>query len=543
MVGLSIARYTLETGCWAMAISEMPFDPQGGWYPRMSEKQLEVFNSTARALLVEGPRKSGKTLGALHKIIRHMFETAGASVAMFSKTMKKSKDGGTWVDINNIILPEWVKANIGLRITTLNNEGKPGFKIDGQTRTPYFKIRNRHGGESECRLFSLDKDEEIEDKIKEQRFSCIYFSELSSFRSRLVLSVALPQLRMPHLSIDEQFWMADTNPSEDGEHSWIYEVWFIERVISYEDYKARNEKKGLPVVEEGAFLSFQKGLEVITILPSDNPFIDPRELDELKTQYAYDKGLYDRYVLGKWIFGDGDASLHFRRTFRRTEHVIGVAEDESEPESWIVALPSPTSYEIITGWDIGERNHAASFLDKASRLNAKPIFVVIDELVSIGKDVSVADFTIGAVELTNDIEYTTGKKFDYGRAWSDRSSIEKYSATADTYPYLEVLAASEDRFFLQGVPKPKGSVRVRVQIVKQLLFHKRLFVSAHCFHTIAMLENLRRGLTPIDYVVNDDYKHIFDALSYALLMECAEDLFRTPKSLASSPASRPLIEA
>lgn len=506
----------------------------------MFQKQLDVFNNRSRALLVDGPRKSGKTLAVLHRIVRHMFETKGARVAMFSRTMKKSKDGGTWMDIHNIILPEWIAAKIGLKYTTQNSDGRPGWKVDGQTRTPYFRIRNRHGGESECMLFSLDFDKDIESKIKEQRFSCIYFSELSDFRDRRVLSVSLPQLRMPHLSMEEQFWISDTNPSEDGPQSWIYEVFYIERTETYDEHKERKAKIGMPVMEESVFLSFQRGLGLITITPEHNVFLDPRELEELKGQYTYDKGMYDRYVLGKWVFGDGDASRHFRSYFKKTVHLVGDVSAESS-DDWLVANPHPATFELISGWDIGDRNHAAGWLDKVY-VNGVSHFVVLDELVSIGKDVSVDAFTSGMMELLDVLEFTAERKFDLTRAWSDRSSIESYQATGDTYQYLEVYAASDNRIFLQGVPKPKGSVRVRVQIVKQLLFNKRLLISAHCTGIIEMLENLRKGFGPLDYVVGDQHKHSFDWLSYALLMECAEELHKTPAQMAGQRSPSMIVQ-
>jgi phage terminase large subunit len=510
----------------------------GLWYPDLFDRQLPVFNSRARALLVSGPRKSGKTWVVLHKLIRHMWETKGARLAMFSRTLKNSKEAGTWADLHQIILPEWIGANIGLRYTTYNAEGQPGFKVDGQTRTPRFKIRNAWGGESECMLFSLDFDGDVEDKLKEQRFSMIYFSELSKFRDRKILSVALPQLRMPHLKMDEQMWIADTNPSEEGESSWIYEVWYVERNLSYEKYADRKKERGLPVMSEESFLNFQRGLQLVEIRPEENPFLDPRELEELKSTYSYDEGLYARYVLGKWVYGDGDHSRHFRTAFL-AKHVIGNCEDTDE-NNWILAVPSPNSFQLISGWDLGDRNHAAVLLDKVW-LNGKSVFIVLDELESIGDEVSNEDFTVAFMQLVTNLEEQTGRQFDLERAWSDRSSIERYSATGDTFPYLQVYAASEERIFLRGVPKAKGSVRARVALIKQLLKQDRLFVSAHCKATKRMFKELKKGSTEVNYVVQDENKHIFDALSYPIFMECAEDLENMPDAGKSTQQRRPLI--
>jgi hypothetical protein len=132
------------------------------------------------------------------------------------------------------------------------------------------------------------------------------------------------------------------------------------------------------------------------------------------------------------------------------------------------------------------------------------------------------------MELIKALENTAGKEYSLDRSWSDRSSLEKYSATADTFPYLEVYAASAKRIYLRACPKPAGSVKTRVQLVKTLLHNKRLFISAHCKGLIRMMKELKKGSDRLEYVCQDENKHLFDALTYALLMECSEELELTP---------------
>lgn len=502
----------------------MAYDEEVGWYPSLTDRQLEIFNSTARALLVAGPRLSSKTWGVLHKIVRHLWETPDARVAMFSRTLKNSKDGGTWTLLHRYILKEWIDAKIGLRYTTKTSEGKPGPKVDGQTRTPYFRIRNSSGGESELMLFSLDYDDDIEDKLKEMQFSMIYFSELDKFRSRKILSVSLPSLRMPHLSFDQQMWIADTNPSEEGESSWIYKVWYLERAQTYGEYCDYNKKKGLPTLGETEFINFQKGLELIEIRPAENPYLDPRQLEELKSTYAYDIGLFSRYVEGKWVYGDGDSSVHFRGFFNKHQHVIGSIESPDESQ-WEYANPTRNCFSLITGWDLGDTYHAVGILEK-TYVNSQACFCIMDEVVSLKAQISNEMVTESVMEKIKVFEDMLNRKLDLESAWSDRSSIEKYSSSGDTFPYLQVYAASGERIFLKGTPKPAGSVRIRVQLVKMLLRAGRLKVSAHCTFAIQMFEKLKKG--DVDFVVQDENKHIFDAISYALLMEMVDELENGP---------------
>lgn len=459
------------------------------------------------------------TIAVLHRIARHLWETPRARVAMFARTIKSSKDGGSWSLLNDVVLREWFEANIGMRYTS--SKGRIfGPKTDGLTRTMGFKVSNVHGGESELMLFSLDFDNDVESKLKEMQFSMIYFSELDKFGDRRVLTVALPSLRMEHLTFEQQMWIADTNPSEEGENSWIYKLFLKERLMSYEEFCEYQKRQELPSLEERDFREFYAQLDVIEILPRDNPYVDPRQLQEVRVSCAGDAGLYARHVDGKWVWGGGDASRHFRAIFRRPLHVVGNCESSNEAD-WLMAEPSPMCFELVTGWDLGDVNHAAVIMESSIRTNRLD-FAILDELVSLGKEVSNETFTFAFMELVEKLEKVAGRPLRLDRSWSDRSSIERYSASADTYPHLQVHAASGERIFLRGTPKGRESIKLRVRIVKELLTAGRLKVSAHCVQTISMFENLRKGKSSLDYVIGDE-RHIFDAISYALMMELKEE--------------------
>jgi hypothetical protein len=247
--------------------------------------------------------------------------------------------------------------------------------------------------------------------------------------------------------------------------------------------------------------------------------------------------MWAKYVEGKWIYGDGDISLHFRTHFREIVHVVGDVSSRNEDE-WVYANPHPNSWELVLGLDLGEINHAAVIIDRTI-IDGVLCFTVIDEILYRKKEVSIRDFTMELVEMIEEHEEMAGHPFMTERAWSDKNSIDTYSATADTYPYLQVYNASNERIMLRALPKAKtkGAVRVRVELVKQLLHYGRLKVSAHCIHTIEMFKKLPKG--KVDYVPTEHpCKHIFDALSYALFMECAEELELGPKAMGTRSTSR-----
>ena len=194
----------------------MPHDKNGIWYPSLFPKQVEIYNDYHRYLLISGPRKSSKTIGVLHKVVKHMWETPYpfAMVGMFEKFLKTAKRG-VWEDLMRFVLPEWLESGIGMKFTTKDGSGRPGPRVDPITDDIFFRVTNYWGEEAELRLASLKSDDDVEAKVKSTRFSMLYFSELSNFKHRNVFVTSIPQLRMMHLDRKYHQWIADTNPSED----------------------------------------------------------------------------------------------------------------------------------------------------------------------------------------------------------------------------------------------------------------------------------------------------------------------------------------
>jgi hypothetical protein len=520
----------------------VPIDAESGfWVPPLFGKQADVFNSSARACLLSGPSLSGKSWASMNKIVRHLWDTPNASVAFFSKIIKTAYESGSWDLLHKSVMPDWINGGIGIQYTTKTANGNWGPKVSGTSRTPTFSIRNRYGGESTCRLFSLEHDQDIEDKVKDHFFSMIYFSELDKFKDRKILSLTLNRLRMPHLKFEQQMWLADTNPAEDGEKFWAYEVFYKERVWTYAEYLENCRTAERMPMPEVAFLRFQKGLQLIELFPEDNPHLDPQQLDELKAQYAYDPELYARYVEGKWVFGFGNDSRHLRAHFK-PHHIIGTCESAKE-EDWEVALPSPVCVDVGTGWDIGDAvNHAMVIVEPVYQ-GGKIHYVVLDEHVSIGEAVSTRTFTEGALSKINALEGIVAArrgeafKFPLTNCYSD-NSILRFSAHADDYPYMVVSAASGGRITLDAMEQSEKAMRVRVQLVKQLLSENRLHVSANCKFLIRMFRELRKGNTKSDFIYNDENKHVFDALTFYLIKECSEELLTLPGIETNTSAKR-----
>lgn len=487
----------------------MPISPGGYWIPRLSEKQIEVFNCYKRFILVSGPRKSGKTIGVIHRIIRHMWETPNARVAIVSKTKTAAKEGGVWDDFNQIVIPEWRENCPGFEYATRNRDNQPGPHTIGDTRTPHFSILNAHGGESSAILLSLDVDAEVEQKLKQKRFSCIYFPELSVFHDRKVFTISMQQLRMD-LPRESHMWIADTNPAEAGEEHFAFKMWFLERT-----------QKDHPDPE------YQKDFALIEIFIDDNPFLSPKDKQEIYNAHRHSPEMLDRMYYGKWTASSTEG--FFKDVFRPSIHILGNVDPPNE-DDWETILPTKETLRLYVGWDIGFKNHSIHVVAKRETIGWSE-FDVIDEVISIdesdadGRRVTIADLAYRFMERKTYWEKIIGHPIEWVH-WSDSSALDQYRPYAEgTCDALEISKCTNGEVELQAAPKYSGSVPQRIDRVQKILSENRLFVSAQCFRTIAMLRKLRRAKSGAKIVARTEagHEHVFDSLSYILVAESNRD--------------------
>jgi PBSX family phage terminase large subunit len=462
------------------------------------------------------------TISTGHRVFRHLWETPGARVALFAKTIKSAKDGGVWNDLTDIIAPEWMASGMvgmtgmPMEYTSVVN-GVAGPKSDGATRTMYFTVRNMYGGNSELLLFSLDDEKYVEAKVKSMRFSLIWFSELSNFVNRECLNVSLLSLRMPHLKYEQHLWIADTNPAKEGKDSWIYKLWYMDRVRKDHPNPNANPK------EIASWIEFQKGLRLIEFTLDDNPFLGTRERNELESLYADDPGEYDRNVLGIWTKGRGGIEKVFADVFLAERHVISEAIDVS-----------PDSDKLFTSWDLGSGVNSAAVILEKRFIHGTPHWMILEEHVSVDIEVSTEDFAFQMYQKMVHLEEFYKRRFTWTH-WSDSSSTDVYRAAIDGYDAGLVAKATQGRVELQGVEKPKGSVLTSIRMIRRLLRENRLFVGENCPNVIKMFEQIEHGKEKD--VDDGPLKHVFDATRYAIYAEGKRDIDFDD----SRPQSRNLI--
>lgn len=490
------------------------------WTPKLSEKQGQIFNlgsdgsvrhpNAPAAGFIDGARFTGKTIGVCHKWARHLWDTPAARVALVSKTIKSASDAGVWRDLTEIVIPEWIESGIGFEFTTRDSNGTPGPRIDAKTRTMSFKVRNRHNGESEMQLVSLNHDHEVKQIFKNTRWSGIWLSEAVHFLDPKVFMTLMMQLRMYHLKKWQHLFLGDTNPSEQGEDHWFYK-------LAYEGkYADEEEEKNLEAQQ------FKRSITRISVFLEDNPFLSDDEISYIRSLYKNDPGEYAREVEGKWVKGHGNLGKHFADLYIPNVHVIGGGPDEGDQ---IDVLPTTTT--LYTGWDIGAAvNHAAGILEKRT-INVGGVdwssWCILDELVSLGERIMIRDFAIEFLSKMRELELRAGKRFEWIH-WSDDTALNVARNSGAGLDAIEIQLATKGEIVLQGVSKPDGSVRNRVKIVRRLLREKRLFVSARCVKTQLMLQECCQGSTLKEYVAWNEHKHVFDEVSYPILMESANEL-------------------
>jgi len=478
-------------------------DAEGRWSPDLAPKQAAVFNTYKKYVLCSGPVRSGKTIACLHRLLRHAWETPQARITIFAKTVKSAFAGGVWSDLIEIVLPLWLKANMGMRITS-------GPRVDGSTRLHLVKVSNMYGGESEIQLRSLDYDFDITAIIKSARISMCYFSELSNFQNRIVFTDTAERLRMPHLREDQHMWLADTNPADEGEEHFAFKLFYVERTA-----------------ENHPFPDVQAKYELIEFTLGDNIWMSDAERNEIFARYAHDADRRDRYCFGKWTRST-EAGL-FSEVFLADTHVLGKANTYDE-DDWEIILPSEACSKMVTGWDIGtSKNHSAHILERIGGDGFQgSIFHVLDEIVSVGTMLTVEDFTTLVDER---IEFWTKYIRDHchmlpveWRHWSDTSAFDTFRASLGCFDHMIVAVASEGRIMLQACPKGKGSIFKRVDLLRKLLFQNRIYVSARCVQTVKMLGSLKKGKTKMEPVQSTEMTHVFDSLTYALAPELINEL-------------------
>jgi len=455
-------------------------------------------------ILLSGPRWSGKTLAALNTIAQHAWNTDRGNIVVLTLTQSVGLDSGVWIDLIETILPEWIDGNFGMEWVK-----KP--YVQNVTKKPACSVLNKFGNESRIQLDSLKNEDEVEGRYKGKRYSMIFINELSKFKSRNTFDAMKQCLRMLHLREEDHLLLCDTNPSDEGTESWIYELW-------YEFRTARDV--------DASLLPLQKALKLIEYTVDDNFAMSPDKKASLMADFSHDEDLLARYFYGKWVTASADAIFH--RVFRPAYHVVGEEETptNTDPE---MMFPEADCIELYTGWDPGGTNSAAVIMEKffprLPEYNGLPAFKVLDELAVIGEDVDLKEFVNAMLRKMDFWEGMVGKHVGW-KHWSDRSVFDMKDLESHKYYVQLIHEMSDGRIRLEGAERSPGSVRAGVDLMRRLLWEDRLFLNrARCPICINAIKSVKRGKSELAVIQKGSpHKHPIDAMRYVLQSECYFEL-------------------
>jgi hypothetical protein len=339
------------------------------------------------------------------------------------------------------------------------------------------------------------------------------------------------------LPSNKHMFLADTNPSDEGEGSWIWKVWF--ELLSTEEEECNPDE-----------LALRNELGRLDFDISDNKFDTPERIAELRSKYSHDPDLHARYILGQWVTASEDAI--FYNTYRPLIHEVGEIETRSNPDPEIM-VPEDGCFELLGGWDLGVSNSSFNIAEKAYRAEwtkalggtpdklslqekpgedgkplkekAVPILKFLDELVIIGEVFSMEDFAVECLKKMIWWEKLLGRPVLW-RHWSDRSAFDVTDPVTSRYHHQIVFDATGGRIVLRAADKGPGSVAQRVDLWKKLLFDERIYFSkTKCPKLIQMNKSIKKGTSSIAVInKNSVHKHPFDSGSYIAASEFPNEL-------------------
>lgn len=487
------------------------YSTEGFWIPPLNLKQYEIFQSYSRYLLVHGPRYSGKTFGIIHRVLRHAFDVDGAMIGVIAKTLKNAKSSGVWLLLCRFIT-HWEKHCKGFKVLE-------GPKTAGDTKLSFVRIRNRHGTISEIQCHSLEHAQEVEAKFKSSCYSMFWLSEVDQFCTEHAFGILCDALRMtPFIPFEQHQIIADCNPPDSGTNNWLWKRWF-----EYKDSAPKDTDTDKTAVAKAH-------LHRILVMIDDNPQLAPEQKDDLIERYRHRPSFFNRFVLGIWEMAVEDG--HFTEVWDESKHVLGKMDCPADERE--VMIPTAACKTMLTGWDMGEKNHAFHIIEKIT--NEDPVtrkqivsFSAIDEIVIISTFTLIGDFVEACLER---ISYWEKWQLEQRqitlswRHWSDTNAFD-VSARSGTSNAAIAYEASGGRINLIGAPKYRGSNKDKVDLLAELLGQGRLHVSAQLLATRAMFANLRKGSDAVGkFVADDDHKHPFDSLAYPIIAEAPADMIR-----------------
>lgn len=497
------------------------------WLPRLNPTQMEAFNDPSDVVAYYGPKYTGKSIGAGHKIIRHLFEEWDALYLILGASYSALSEG-ICHDINNLVLPTWRDGNreppyiykgnllvpnpradelldngIGLEFTP--------WKLDPATKHMYCRVQNRFGGWSRIRAMSIPYAKMVEARIKGPAPSGVYLEEATDTDGKEYFTYPSLQLYRRRDIVGPQQYLLSCNPKKP---SWVYD-WL------YQDCVVETGGRVWPNDKEKPGIRRDAGMAVYFVPYEENRHnVNQKNREKLETELRSNPILKARLVDGLWVeMPDGEAL--FKAQFSESKHIFGNRDLQR-------GLAPVKGYPIILGYDVGIVHTAVVFMQCIETVDG-PLWIVFDELCFYSERVPTRRLTRALMEKMAYWQRRMEYQFEFKHIADDQATTHfnpsKGSVGArDLLDYSSEIIREDPKRFeglvpirIVGCPKPPGSIETRANLVMDVLHTSLIAISAQCKWVKSMMFNLPRAKdNPMEPANPHRYKHTFDALTYPM---------------------------
>lgn len=481
-----------------------------GWRPALSPKQQEAFDSTARFLLCHGEKGTGKSIGLLHKLVRHCYENENALALILVRVKSMATKGGAWDKLQHHVLPRWKYGNLdreNKRIDDGLGIEYTDVKFDSQ-HNEFIWVENAHGGWSMVVLVSAPHAKQLRDRIRGYEPSIVFVDELTSCDSVEYLRAVAAQVgRRENISGPQQY-MAACNP--EGPSHWVYKVWWEEA------YNPKTDQ-------------WDSDYHKIHVPMSDNrENLPPGYVEGLEKLYKSDPVEAARMLKGEWVDRPSGQAL-FLNVFFEAVHV------RPTPPTMERLLPV-REFPICIGMDPGAVNNAFILMQYLPVENDMK-WLVFDEMVTIDRRIRYGLLVRSLFKRLKFWNEQMEHQFSFSYV-ADNSAFNQYRAASGSYDVLDFEREANDgehplhkqlglpRMKVVAAPKFAGSVKARTRMVMDLLGAEQIVVSAGCPRVIEMFKFLESEAQPDNNSYDADlaltprrsrHLHVYDAMCNPIL--------------------------
>jgi hypothetical protein len=456
-----------------------------GWRPRLNPTQQLIFDDTSSFILGFGEKGSGKSIGFLHKIVRHAYENSNALILIIAPSIHTGSEG-VWSDLSTLVLPAWRDGNVHPVTGEQLDDGMgleyTAAKLDPNTKHGIIWIGTHDGGWAKLILISIPYASQVLARTRGPSPSMVYVEELTDCEGPEYFKFPAAQLGRRRGIKGPQQYCASCNPK--GPSHWVYKRF-------WETAKCEPNNPDGRLNQDGVWR--QKEYSVYHVRIQENLHNLPDGyLNQLTKVFADDPIQMSRLMDGIWVDMPTGRAL-FKGYFSLALHVVGDAKNS------IGLVPVRNAeFPILVGYDPGPVNFSLH-LQQLVTVNHKPIWLWFDELNYVGK---YKPYPIVVAELINRMWYWVKKSettfqfehiadeaaFNHANPSGsfDAADIEKLAREyLQEHPEIKIKP-----FRLKPCPKGDDSVPARSRMLISMLQSESIRISALCLKTIDMFNSL-----------------------------------------------------